>query len=452
MNGNPAERQLNNPKIVRAWYMYDWANSVYSLVITTAIFPIYYKAVTTTDNGKNDMVSFLGGSIQNSVLYSYALSVSFLIVAVMLPLLSGAADYSGNKKPYMKFFVWLGGLSCMGLYFFSDIDMLWWGIGCSILASMGYSGSLVFYDAFLPEIVTPDRYDRTSAKGYAMGYWGGLVLMVLCLALIMGLPPLTGYTGRELGAFTSHVTRFSFVLVGIWWIGFAYIPFRVLPDNPYHRKPEGNTWVKGYYELRDVWRNLRNLPNLKRFLVAFFLYNMGVQTVMYLATLFGTDVLHLDDTSLIGTVVIIQIVGAFGAWFFAWLSGARGMGNRTVLMMMIVIWIAICISAYFIMTAVQFFMLAVVVGLVMGGIQSLSRATYSKLMPLDTIDHTSYFSFYDVTYNISIVLGTFSYGFVDQITGSMRYSALALGVFFIAGFLVLFTVKSREVRRVGLTG
>jgi UMF1 family MFS transporter len=442
MNGNPAESQLNNPKTVRAWYMYDWANSVYSLVITTAIFPIYYKSVTTTDNGQNDMVSFMGFKIQNSVLYSYALSVSFLIVAAMLPLLSGAADYLGNKKPFMKFFVWLGSLSCMGLYFFSDIDMLWWGIGCSILASIGYSGSLVFYDAFLPEIVTPDRYDRTSAKGYAMGYYGGVILMVICLALIMGLPPL-GYN-------TGHVTRFTFILVGLWWVGFSYIPFKVLPDNPYHRKPEGNTWVKGYFELRDVWNNLKNLPNLKRFLVAFFLYNMGVQTVMYLATLFGTDVLHLDDTSLIATVVIIQLVGAFGAWFFAWLSGTKGMGNRTVLMIMIVIWIGICITAYFIMTAMQFFALAMVVGLVMGGIQSLSRATYSKLMPADTIDHTSYFSFYDVTYNISIVLGTFCYGLVDQITGSMRYSALALAVFFIAGFLVLFTVKSREVRRAGL--
>lgn len=442
MNGNPAENQLNNPKIVRAWYMYDWANSVYSLVITTAIFPIYYKSVTTVND--SDMVDFLGFTIQNSVLYSYALSVSFLIVAAMLPLLSGAADYSGNKKPYMKFFVWLGGLSCMGLYFFSDIDMLWWGIGCSILASIGYSGSLVFYDAFLPEIVTPDRYDRTSAKGYAMGYYGGVVLMVLCLALIMGLPPL-GYN-------VGIVTRFTFILVGLWWIGFSYIPFRILPDNPYHRKPEGNTWVKGYYELRDVWNNLKNLPNLKRYLVAFFLYNMGVQTVMYLATLFGTDVLHLDDTSLIATVVIIQLVGSFGAWFFAWLSATKGMGNRTVLMIMIGIWIGICISAYFITTAIQFFELAVVVGLVMGGIQSLSRATYSKLMPRDTVDHTSYFSFYDVTYNISIVLGTFSYGLVDQITGSMRYSALALGVFFIAGFIVLFTVKSREVRRVGLPG
>lgn len=442
MSGIPANRPLNEPKTVRAWYMYDWANSVYSLVITTAIFPIYYKSVTTTDNGRNDMVDFLGFSIQNSVLYSYALSVSFLIVAAILPLLSGAADYSGNKKPYMKFFVWLGGLSCMALYFFSGIDMLWWGIGCSILASIGYSGSLVFYDAFLPEIVTPDRYDSTSAKGYSMGYYGGVVLMVVCLAMILGLPPL----GYDVGI----VTRCTFILVGLWWIGFSYIPFRVLPDNPYHRKPEGNTWVKGYYELRDVWNNLKNLPNLRRFLAAFFLYNMGVQTVMYLATLFGTDVLHLEDSSLIAIVVVIQLVGAFGAWFFAWLSGTKGMGNRTVLMIMIVIWIAVCIGAYLTTTTAQFFGLAVVVGLVMGGIQSLSRATYSKLMPTDTIDHTSYFSFYDVTFNISIVLGTFSYGFIDQITGSMRYSALALGVFFIAGLFTLFSVKSREVRRVGL--
>jgi UMF1 family MFS transporter len=437
MEGVSVAAQLNNPKTVRAWYMYDWANSVYSLVITTAIFPIYYKAVA--QNNGSDVVQFLSVSIQNSVLYSYALSFSFLIVAAILPLLSGAADYTGNKKAFMKFFVWLGSLSCMGLYFFEDIHTLEWGIACSILASIGYSGSLVFYNAFLPEIVTHDKYDVTSAKGFSMGYYGSVILMVICSIIIMNYKLFFFATDGE-------ATRFSFLLVGVWWIGFSMIPFAILPDNPYARKPVDNIWTKGYEEIRAVWRSLKKSPDLKRFLAAFFFYNGGVQSVMYLATLFGTDVLHLKTDSLIMTVVIIQLVGSIGAWLFARVSQVKG--NLYSLVVMIVLWIGVCIGAYFVATEYQFYALAFVVGMVMGGIQSLSRATYSKLIPVDTIDHTSYFSFYDVTYNLSIVAGTFSYGFIDHITGSMRYSALTLALYFIIGMLILFTVKPASIRKV----
>lgn len=441
MNGvTAATLTLNNPKLIRAWCMYDWANSVYSLVITTAIFPIYYKSVAVT-NG-TDMVTFLGFTIQNSILYSYALSFSFLIVAAILPLLSGAADYSGNKKVFMKGFVWLGSLACMGLYFFDSVNMLTWGIVCSMLASIGYSGSLVFYDAFLPEIVSQDRYDATSAKGYSMGYYGSVILMVLCSLLIMNHQYFWFENDGE-------AVRFSFLLVGAWWIGFSMIPFALLPDNPYGQKPTGSIFTKGYREILKVWNNLKHQPDLKKYLVAFFFYNMGVQTVMYLATLFGTDVLHLEDDSLIMVVVIIQLVGAFGAWLFAKVSSKQG--NRFSLTTMIMIWIGICITAYFIQTAYQFYVLAFVVGMVMGGIQSLSRATYSKLIPPDTIDHASYFSFYDVTYNLSIVFGTFSYGFINQLTGSMRYSALALGGYFIVGLLILFLVKTQLIRKPSVT-
>jgi MFS transporter, UMF1 family len=419
---------LNNPKTVRAWYMFDWANSVYTLVITTAIFPIYYKSIASKGG---EQVTFLGFTIHNSELYSYALSFSFFIVALILPFLSGMADYSGNKKSFMRFFVWMGSLACMGLFFFDSIDTLWIGILFSIIASIGYSGSLVFYDAFLPEIVTEDRYDATSARGYSMGYYGSVILMVICLIMIQG-------AGME--------ARFSFVLVGLWWLGFSYIPFSLLPDNPFHRRPTGNVVLKGYSEIRKVWNSLTAQANLKRFLLAFFFYNMGVQTVMYLATLFGTDVLHMEESSLIMIVLIIQLVGAIGAWMFARLS--QRLGNRTVLILMILIWICVCIGAYFITTPLQFYFLAFIVGMVMGGIQSLSRATYSKLIPSNTIDHTSYFSFYDVTYNVSIFLGTFTYGFVNHLTGSMRYSALALAVFFVVGLSFLLTVKARNIKAI----
>lgn len=429
--------QLNNPRVVRSWYMYDWANSVYSLVITSAIFPVYYKAVAV--NNGSDLVSFLGITVQNSVLYSYALSFSFLLVAAMLPLLSGMADYTGKKKSYMKFFVWLGSLSCMGLYFFDDVSNLEWGIFCSIMASIGYSGSLVFYDAFLPEIVSEDRYDATSARGYSMGYYGSVIMMVACLVMIMNYEAF-GFSGE------GAATRFSFLLVGLWWIGFSFIPFRILPETlRVQNSSFKDTWHKGYQEIVKVWRSLESLPDLKRYLLAFFFYNSGVQTVMYLAALFGTDVLKLESSKLIMTILLIQLVASVGAGLFARLSAQRG--NRFSLMVMIAIWIGVCVAAYLTTTEYQFYGLAVVVGMIMGGIQALSRATYSKLIPENTVDNTSYFSFYDVTYNLSIVVGTFSFGFINQITGDMRNSALGLAVFFVLGMIVLMTIKAKDITK-----
>lgn len=429
--------QLNNTRVVRSWYMYDWANSVYSLVITSAIFPVYYKAVAV--NNGSDLVSFLGITVQNSVLYSYALSFSFLLVAAMLPLLSGMADYTGKKKSYMKFFVWLGSLSCMGLYFFDSVDTLEWGIFCSIMASIGYSGSLVFYDAFLPEIVSEDRYDATSARGYSMGYYGSVIMMVACLVMIMNYEAF-GFSGE------GAATRFSFLLVGLWWIGFSFIPFRILPETLRVQDSSfKNTWHKGYQEVVKVWRSLEHLPDLKRYLLAFFFYNSGVQTVMYLAALFGTDVLKLESSKLIMTILLIQLVASVGAGLFARLSAQRG--NRFSLMVMIGIWIGVCVAAYLTTTEYQFYGLAVVVGMIMGGIQALSRATYSKLIPENTVDNTSYFSFYDVTYNLSIVVGTFSFGFINQITGDMRNSALGLAVFFVLGMIVLMTIKAKDITK-----
>jgi UMF1 family MFS transporter len=425
----------NNPATVRAWCMYDWANSVYSLVITSAIFPVYYKAVAVTREG-NESVTFFGYTLKNSVLYSYALSFSFLIVAAILPLLSGISDYTGRKKQFMQLFVMMGSMACIGLYFFKDIETLYWGIFCSVMASIGYSGSLVFYDAFLPEIVTEDRLDEVSARGYSMGYYGSVILMIACLILILN-PQWFGF-GSE-----GHATRFSFLLVGVWWMGFAWWSFRKLPENSVGIKTT-RIWKMGYEEILKVWRELKHNPDLKKYLTSFFFFNMGVQTVMYLATLFGTDVLQLPAQNLIATILLIQLVAAAGAWFFAKMS--RRKGNSYTLTLMLALWILVCFSAYFISKAYHFYILAVVVGTIMGGIQSLSRATYAKLLPAHTVDHASYFSFYDVTYNLSIVLGTFSYGLVHQLTGNMRYSALALAIYFVIGLIFLHRVRSVHIR------
>jgi len=424
--GHMTKPELNNKQITKAWCMYDWANSVYSLTITTAVFPIYYESVTKGADGSN-IVDFFGWQLPNTALYSYALSFSFLFTALILPLLTGIADYGGRKKFFLKVFAYLGALSCAGLFFFEG-DNIEYGMLMAILASIGYSGSLVFYDAYLPEIASPDRYDRLSAKGYSYGYVGSVLLLIFNLVMIEK----PEFFGLEKGALPAKI---SFITVAVWWAGFAQIPFKRLPDNVYKRKATGNYFSKGYEEIMKVYHSLKELPQLKRFLLAFFFYNGGVQAVMYLATLFGTNELQLDTMALIITVLIIQIVAIGGAYLFARISEKRG--NVYSLSIMIIIWIGVCISAYLVQTEVQFYGLAFVVGLIMGGIQALSRATYSKLIPANTIDHASYFSFYDVTFNVSIVMGTLAYGLIDHLTGSMRNSALALAVFFILGIILL---------------
>jgi UMF1 family MFS transporter len=428
--------EKNNPKTIRAWAFYDWANSVYSLVISTAIFPIFYasQAITSTKvvNGEEiPYVEFFGRTFINTEIYSYVLSLSFLVVAAISPFLSGIADYTGSKKKFLKFFCYLGSISCGMLYFF-DVEHLEISMLFVLLASVGFWGSLVFYNAFLPEIADPENHDQVSAKGFAYGYVGSAILLILILAVLT--------------FFGNHLVRYAFVAVAIWWAGFAQVTYRVLPSNIHQRKPEDTYIWKGYQELRKVWNELGDLFNIKRFLRSFFVYSMGVQTVMVMAVLFAKKEIDWggqDDTGLIVSVLIIQFVAVFGAFLFAYLS--KRLGNIPVLIMALTIWIGICLAAYFIETAVQFYTLAGVVGLVMGGIQSLSRSTYSKLLP-NTIDHASYFSFYDVVEKLGIVVGTFFFGLIEGATSSMRFSALAILSFFLIGlFLILFVKREKNI-------
>lgn len=413
--------------------MYDWANSVYSLTITTAVFPIYYEEVTTAADGSK-LVDFLGWQLPNTVLYSYALSFSFLFTALILPILTGIADYTGKKKLFLKAFAYLGSLACAGMFFFEGSNVEF-GILMAITASIGYSGGLVFYDAFLPEIATPDRFDRLSARGYSFGYIGSVILLIINLVMIQ-MPELFGLEPGSLPA------RLSFLTVAIWWAGFAQLTFNRLPKNPFNKTQTDHWFRKGYRELKLVYAQIQKLPNLKRYVLAYFFFNAGVQAVMYLAPLFGAKELQLETSSLIGIVLVIQLVAIGGAYLFAHVSKLKG--NITSLSIMILIWIVVCALAFFVNSEMQFYGLAFLVGLIMGGIQALSRSTYSKLIPEDTEDHASFFSFYDVTFNVSIVVGTLSYGTIEWLTGSMRYSALGLGVLFVAGLILLRPVKVKQ--------
>jgi UMF1 family MFS transporter len=424
---------LNDPKTINGWCFFDWANSAYSLVITSAIFPVYYGSLVQAEYGSGQ-VPFFGISLASEALYSFAISASFVLAALLSPVLSGIADYGGYKTPFMRFFTWLGAAACLVLFFFEGkrIEL---GILASVMASVGYAGALVFYNAYLPEIVSPDQYDRVSARGFSFGYGGSVLLLVLNLALIVN--------AEALGFTTGQVTRFAFVTVGLWWLGFSQITFARLPRGAARRPLTGQALGQGFHELQKVWQQLKHLPNTQRFLLSFFLYNSGVQTTIYLATLFGTEELKMTSDQLIPTILLLQVLAIAGAFAFARLSHARG--NRFALTVILTIWVAVCGAAYFVYSATAFYVLAGGVGLVMGGVQSLSRATYTKLLPENTPDTASYFSFYDVLDKVSTVMGTAIYGLIAQTFGGMRNSTLALSVFFVAGLLVLQLVKVGKV-------
>lgn len=410
--------------------MFDWSNSAYNLVITSTIFPAYYTIITTTqENG--DKVSFFGRVFTNTALSNYALSVAYLIMALLLPVLSSIADFRGNKKIFMKVFTYTGSIACAGLFFFR-LETLEWGIICFVLAAMGYIGGVMFNNSYLPEIATVDQQDKVSAKGFAYGYVGSVLLQIICFAFVLN-PGFFGIADPSLPA------RLSFLLVGIWWISFAQIPFRKLPaGSPNYDKISKSTVKNGFQELIKVWHQLKTMILLKRFLLAFFFYSMGVQTIMLVAAGFGEKVLRLGTSKLISIILIIQLVAIAGALIMSFF--AKKYGNIQVILAVLVIWVGICVAAYYIENEGQFYAVAAVVGLVMGGIQSISRSTYSKFLPENTPDTASFFSFYDVTEKLAIVIGLFSFAYIEEFTGSMRNSAISLAGFFISGILVLISI------------
>lgn len=420
--------QTASKKVINGWAMYDWANSVYNLVITTTFFPAYYAAVTSVKNFP-DGIRFLGRTYVNTELKDYILALGFLIIAVLSPILSSIADYKGNKKQFMRFFCYMGAISCSLLYFF-DRDHITLGLMAFMFAGIGFYGSQVFYNSYLPEIASEEDMDKVSAKGYTMGYIGSVILQMIGFALVVMMED------------KGLALTITFLLVGLWWVGFAQITFSRLPQgNKSEKDIKKHFLINGFHELQIVLAEVKKMPTLKKYLAGFFFYSMGVQTVMLCAIDFGIKVLKLEDQKLIITAVIIQLVAIAGALMISKLSSI--IGNFKTLMVTVVLWIIICVSGYFVTSEMQFYVLASLVGLIMGGIQSLSRSTYSKLMP-STQDTASYFSFYDVTEKMSIVIGLFSFGLIEGITHDMRKSLLALIVFFVIGLVFLMIAPSNS--------
>ncbi|MBI3134250.1 MAG: MFS transporter [Bacteroidetes bacterium] len=419
-------------KTIRAWAFYDWANSVYPLVITTSIFPVFYETVTSTKdadcNVLSDMVSFFGFQIKNTVLYSYVVAASFAVVCMVSPLLSGIADFAGSKKRFLQFFCFLGSISCATLYFF-DPTKLELSMLSLFFASIGFWNSLVFYNAYLPEIAEPADHDKISARGFSMGYFGSALLLIICLILVQVF---------------KMPAKHCFWITGIWWIGFAQITFWRLPSPKQKSKISGKILGNGFRELLKVGYFVRTTKRLKRYLISFFLFSMGVQTVMLMAVLFAKkEVFKGCDTSgLIIAVLLIQFIAIPGAFVFSKVSSL--IGNVKTLGVALFIWVFCCAFAYFfVYDQLNFYILAGIVGFVMGGTQSLSRSTYSKYLP-ETEDTASFFSFYDITEKVGIIIGMVIFGFVEASSGDMRASVLALITFFVLGFLALLFVPKNE--------
>ncbi len=431
--------EKNNKRVLTAWAMYDWANSVYPLVISSAIFPVYYIAVTTKKNSLgiiNDNVELFGMSFKNTVIVNYTLALSFLIICITSPLLSGIADSRGNKKKFMRFFCYMGAIGCASLFFLTkDPHTLPYGILAVFVASLGFWSSLVFYNSFLPELATNEQMDKASAKGFSYGYFGCSLMLIMCLVFIKFIAPVMGFD-------TGFATRLCFIGVALWWIGFAQIFFFRIKEDV--KVNTGESILKGFLALKKVWVEIKYHKSIKVFLASFWFYSMGVQTVMLIAAYFGAKLLNIPAEKLLPIILIIQFVGIAGSLFFSWVS--KKLGNKISLSITLAIWILVCIGAWFdaeYKSVTGFSFLAFFVGGVMGGVQSLSRSTYSKLIPDTTNDTASFFSFFDITEKFSMVIGLFIFAYIEQHSPEkgMQNSVLALVVFFAIGLLLLTRLK-----------
>lgn len=424
-----------HPKLLNAWAFYDWANSVYSLVIASAVFPIFYEQLFK-DNNK---VMLFNTEVKSTAMISFVTAFAFLIVAIFSPILSGISDYLGNKKAFLRFFCYMGGISCIGLYWFSR-DNLFISYATYFFGLIGFWSSLVFYNSYLPDIAFPEQQDRVSARGFSMGYIGSTILLILNLAMVMF--PETFHLANSMSAM-----KISFIMVGVWWIAFSHITYYYLPKGNKNNIPFSSDFItKGFKELKQVWKQLKQNLRLKRYLYSYFVFIMAVQTVMLVATYFGATEVEWANAEqktmgLIISILVIQLVAVLGAFLTSRLS--EKIGNIKTLMFLNAFWFILCVFAFFVTKPVEFYAIAGFVGLVMGGIQSLARSTYSKFLP-QTDDTASYFSFYDVTEKIGIVIGMSIYGVIDQVTGSMRNAIVFLGIFFLTGLYLLTRVPKNN--------
>jgi UMF1 family MFS transporter len=417
------------------WYFYDWANSAFSTTVVTVFLGPYLTSVARAAADADGLIYPLGIPVAAGSFFPYMVSLSVLLQVFFLPILGAIADYSHAKKFLMGLFAYIGAFATMGMFFVVG-DRYLLGGALFLVANLAFGASVVFYHAFLPEIASPDRRDAVSSQGWAMGYLGGFILLLLNLLL---------FNSREaLGVPTEMAVRINLASAGLWWGGFTLIPLLALRRREaVKRLPPGQRYLTvGFTQLRHTFSQLRNYPQTLIFLAAYLLYNDGIQAVIALASVFGAEELGLDQGVLIPAILMVQLVAFFGALGFGAL--ARRTGAKRAIMLSLLLWTAVVIYGYFMPAGVpaQFFLLAGVIAVVLGGSQALSRSVFSLMIPKG--QEAEYFSIYEIGERGTSWLAPLFFGLAYQFTGSYRIALVSLMIFFIAGLAILTQVNVRR--------
>ncbi len=417
--------EAQHKRAIRSWVMYDWANSAFATTVMAAVLPIYYANVA----GAN-----LPGNTA-TVYWAYTSSISLLVAAILGPILGAIADFSGMKKRFLTIFMFIGVAGTALLYFVRTGDWLMASI-FFVIGELGFAGSLVFYDSLLPHVARPDEIDQVSTRGYAIGYLGGGLLLAINLAMIMLAPE----------SMTGLMTRLSFLSVALWWFVFSIPVIRNVPEPARRVKQNevgGNPVLVSFRRLGATFRDIRRYRQLFIFLVAFWFYNDGIGTIIKMATIYGNEI-GIGQTTLIGTLLMVQFVGVPFAFFFGWL--AKRIGTKTSIYISLLVYTAIAVMGYFLSQEWQFWALGIAVATVQGGSQALSRSLFGRLAPRSK--SAEFFGFFSVSEKFAGIVGPFVFGLVGQIMGNSRLAIVSLVIFFIIGAFLLTRVNVEEGIRV----
>lgn len=421
----------DDPKEIFGWAMYDWANSAFSATVVTVFLGPYLTSLVKAVADVDGLVYLLGIPLRYDSFFAYCTAVSVVLQVFVLPILGAVADYSHLRKFFLQFFCVLGALAT-ALLFFLRTGLHWLGAGLYIVANLAFGASIVFYNAYLPDIASPARRDQVSAFGWGLGYLGGGILLLLNLLL---------FTFREsLGLAADVAVRLSLASAGIWWLLFAQFSFvRLRSRYPRVQLPSGETYLSiAFEQLRRTFRAMRRLPETLKFLVAYLFYNDGVQTVIALASVFGAEELKLETSTLIQVILMVQFVAFVGALAFG--QVAQWTGAKIAIVITLAVWCAVTVYAYqFLYTELQFWLMAAVVAFVMGGSQALSRSLFSQLIPKGK--EAEFFAFYEISERGTSWIGFVLFGLVNQLAGSLRAGILALIALFVIGLVLLLFVN-----------
>ncbi|MBI4671300.1 MAG: MFS transporter [Chloroflexi bacterium] len=422
---------MNDRREIFGWTMYDWANSAFSTTVVSVFFGPYLSALAKAAADANGLIYLLGIPIRFDSLFPYCVSISVGLQVIFLPLLGAMADFSHMRKQMLVLFSTLGAVSSL-LLFFATAETLWLSALLFIVANLSFGAGIVFYNAYLPSIASEDQRDRVSSRGFAMGYAGGGILLLLNLILFQFSAPL--------GISEGMAVRISLASAGVWWLLFSQITFRTLrPRHAVRQIPPGETLFSiGFKQLGNTFRQIRQFPETVRFLIGYLIYNDGIQTVIVVATLFGSQELEMDSTSLILVILMVQVVAFVGAFFFGWLAGQ--VGAKRAIVLSLFVWSGVVIYAAAALQSVgEFWVLSAVVALVLGGSQALSRSLFADMIPHGR--EAEFFSFYEISDRFTSIFGPLIFGLANQITGSLRAGIFSLVILFVVGLGILIMVN-----------